>query len=279
MMGPMFMLAMNLPLPDWMLPGYGKYREGCVLLRGTAERVIQQKLEAGLGEKDSDLLAYMLRQQAAGSSVLTHKQIVDDFMGLMFAGQDTTAVTLSFLFYSLAQHPAWQQAVAEEVKAVLGDKPATSITADDLKRMPKLTAVISETLRLYPAAAGFARYALEDCVLGKYKVPKGTRVVPSTYCLHRHPALWPRPLEWLPERWLPEGLKELGPSRADAFLPFSSGPRSCIGRNFAVLESQVVAAEVLRRVAFETVPGHVLNVVEPFTLGSSTGFWLRPRAL
>eukprot|EP00884_Botryococcus_braunii_P014091 jgi/Botrbrau1/22683/Bobra.0132s0026.1 len=219
----------------------------------------------------------MLSEQVAGSSVWTDQQIIDECVGLMFAGQDTTAITLSFLFYSLAHRPAWQQEVAEEVQGVMGDKTAAAITPDDLRRMPKLAASLSETLRLYPAVAGFRRQALEDCTLGKYNILKGTRIIESIFCMHRNPALWPRASEWLPERWMPEGQAELGPRSPEAFQPFGSGPRACPGRNLALVESQVVAAEVLRKVAVEAVPGFMVDLVEPLALSSSTGICIRLR--
>jgi cytochrome P450 len=107
--------------------------------------------------------------------------------------------------------------------------------------MPLITAVVNETLRLYPAATEIARTALRDAPLGGYLVKAGTIVLPSQYSTHRNPEFWPRADEWLPERWLPDRAAELAPHADKAFFPFSVGPRACIGRYFAVLEMQARA--------------------------------------
>ncbi|EFJ44606.1 hypothetical protein VOLCADRAFT_35136, partial [Volvox carteri f. nagariensis] len=108
--------------------------------------------------------------------------------------------------------------------------------------LPFLTACLNETLRLYPALPEITRLAQQDDVLSGYQVTRGSSVVVSLYSMHRHPAIWPRPDEWLPQRWMEaadDDAEDRGPRSPNAFLPFGVGPRGCIGRNFSLLNMQV----------------------------------------
>ena len=117
------------------------------------------------------------------------------------------------------------------------------ITADHIKQMQYLEAVIKETLRLYPPAGGFERKVNEDTKVGDYTIPKGTCVQVFVYGLHMDSNVFPDPFEFRPERFL----KDSQESRRNAFsfLPFSAGARNCIGQRFAMNEMKVVLAKVL----------------------------------
>ncbi|WIA17418.1 hypothetical protein OEZ85_014271 [Tetradesmus obliquus] len=137
------------------------------------------------------------------------------------------------------------------------------------------------TSSLVTAAPGLARIPQQDAVLGPHLIPQGLPVVVDFFSCHRHPEFWPRASEWLPERWLPSNLKALGPQHPDAFMPFSAGSRSCIGRYFAMLEMQVMLAVVLRQLSFAAVGGEGSGqaaAAQSFTLKSRDGLRVVPTA-
>ncbi|KAJ7382901.1 Cytochrome P450 4V2 [Desmophyllum pertusum] len=111
-----------------------------------------------------------------------------------------------------------------------------------MKELRYLECVIKESQRLFPSVPFFARRTTEDCYLGGYVVPKYTTVGVSTIGLHRNPDVWPAPLEFNPDRFLPENSQGRHPY---AFLPFSAGPRNCIGQRFAILEEKTILAYIL----------------------------------
>lgn len=158
---------------------------------------------------------------------------------------------------------------------------AEQLQPEAFASLPYLTGCINESLRLYPAVPGVARIAQQDAVLGRHLIPQGTPVMANFYSCHRNPDFWPQPSEWLPERWLPANMKALGPQHLDAFMPFAAGPRSCIGRYFAMLEMQVVLAVVLRQLSFTAVGGEGSGQIPTalsFTLKSKDSLRVVPAA-
>ncbi len=180
----------------------------------------------------------------------------------------------------MAQRPDIQQRVLQEVHHTLSDTPPHTWTAELLSpsNMPLLNACIQETLRLWPAAVAQSRMTKEDTVLGEYLFPKGSLISLDIYALHRHEGIWPRPAEWLPERWLPEHHGSLGPRRSNAFLPFGVGARSCLGRVLAMMEMQVLAASVLREFAVEPDAERMPEAAVAMTIKGKDGVWVVARA-
>jgi cytochrome P450 len=150
----------------------------------------------------------------------------------------------------MGRYPDIQQRVHAEIESVLQNSlPGFA----DVSKLPYLTAVIKETLRLYPPAIGiFAREAMEPTQLGGYEVPKGSIVYAFSYVTHRDPRWFPDPERFDPERFLGEKEKKLSPF---AYFPFGAGPRTCIGAHFALTEMTLVAASLLRRFEFFLRPG------------------------
>ncbi|WIA37607.1 hypothetical protein OEZ86_014509 [Tetradesmus obliquus] len=242
----------------------------------------QERRQLGISPQDRSLLSFMLAaQQAAPGGLVSDKHIRDQLMTFMLAGSDTSATSLAFCLYELARRPQAQQAVRQELQQVLEDTPIDQLQPDAFSSLPYLTGCINECLRLYPAAPGLARIPQQDAVLGPHLVPQGLPVVVDFFSCHRHPEFWPRASEWLPERWLPSNLKALGPQHPDAFMPFSAGSRSCIGRYFAMLEMQVMLAVVLRQLSFAAVGGEGSGqaaAAQSFTLKSRDGLRVVPTA-
>jgi cytochrome P450 len=190
------------------------------------------------------------RDDEEGGGGMSDVQLRDEVMTLFLAGHETTANALAWTFHLLAQNPAADARMREELATVLGGRTPT---AADVMRLPYTTRVFEESMRLYPPAWLVARRALHDEEFGGYVVPKGTMVGVAPYAIHRHPAFWPEPERFDPDRFLPE--------RAEgrpkyAYFPFGGGQRLCIGIHFAMMEAVIILAMLSQRVRLATVPGH-----------------------
>ncbi len=195
------------------------------------------------GESQHDLLGILLsaRDEDDGSR-MTDQQVRDEAMTLFLAGHDTTALTLSWGWYLLAQHPEVTRALVAEVDGVLGDRVPTP---DDLPRLRYTEAVVQEIMRLYPSAYIIGRQAIEPCEIGGYGVPAGGTVLMSQWVVHRDPRWYGKDADvFRPERWL-DGLQRRLPKYA--YFPFGGGPRICIGNHFAMMEAVLVMATMARR--------------------------------
>lgn len=166
------------------------------------------------------------------------QQIIDEVLTLVVAGHETTASTLNWLWYLVSQHP--------EVEKKLSDELATADFSglDDLANFPYTRQVIDEAMRLYPAGWLVTRKALADDRFGLYFVPAGTEIYIAPYFIQRHPNVWENPDTFNPDRFRPENAKH---RHRLATIPFSSGPRNCIGALFARVEMQIHVMVIARR--------------------------------
>jgi cytochrome P450 len=207
----------------------------------------------------TDLLTLLSRATHGDGSPADAREIRDQTLVFLLAGHETTATSLTFALDLLARHPGAQARAREEAAAVLGGRRPT---AADLPRLPYLTMVVKETLRLYPAAPVFGRRSTADTVLGGHPLPAGSDVYVVPFATHRHPAYWDHPERFDPERFTPEA--EAARPRY-AWYPFGGGPRACIGRHLSMLEAVLALALVLGR--FElAAPGPEVPVGSAVTL-------------
>jgi cytochrome P450 len=189
------------------------------------------------------------RDQETGEG-MGDAQLRDEAMTLLIAGNETTAVALSWAWYLLSRHLEINNRLQEELDAVLGGRAPTF---EDLPLLPYTTAVLKEAMRLYPPAWIFSRRPIEDDEIGGYRVPAGTTVLISPYVTHRNPEYWEEPETFNPERFEEEpsaGRPEF------AYLPFGGGPRKCIGDRFALVEGVLILAAVAQRYNLRLVQGH-----------------------
>ena len=183
----------------------------------------------------------------------------DELMTLMVAGQETSAILLSWVCAFLAQHPAVAARCAAEAEAVIGPDPLSDLpTAESYAQLKYCEAVVYEAMRLAPPAYMVGRCCAEDVRVAGYDLPKGTTVLVAPYLLHRDARWWSRPLEFDPDRWRSEALSEyplkgMGPN--GAYVPFGAGPRVCIGTGFAMMEATLLLATVARGVELRLKPG------------------------
>ncbi|MGZ8366681.1 MAG: cytochrome P450 [Nitrospira sp.] len=188
-----------------------------------------------------DLLDLLLqaRDEETGEG-LSDQELRDEALTIFAAGHETTANALAWTWYLLATHQEAKARFHEEVDRVLQGRAPN---ADDLQHLPYTRALFDESLRLYPPAPAVQRKASTSTTVGGLSLPKGALVLVGTYNLHRHPAFWRDPEQFMPERWL-DGER---PAARYAYLPFGAGPRACVGIHFASMEGPLLLALIGRR--------------------------------
>ncbi|KAG2187006.1 hypothetical protein INT44_003234 [Umbelopsis vinacea] len=187
-------------------------------------------------------------QGPAGEERLVHELLI-----MIMAGHDTTAHSLTMLFYVLALHPECQQKIREEVNVIVPDDE--SISASDIGKLKYTSAAIRESMRLHPVLSSILLHAYEDTSLGNIEIPKGSNIEIPQVRIQRDPEVFKKPLAFKPERWLEEDLELQGDlekvhggksQMTNAFLAFSQGTHSCLGMNLANLELRVVTALLVK---------------------------------
>ncbi|KAK9695696.1 Cytochrome P450 [Popillia japonica] len=175
----------------------------------------------------------------------TEQEVRDQVSTIMFEGHDTTAAGSSFVLCMLGVHQDIQTKVIQELDDIF-HKTDRPVTYQDTLEMKLLERVIMETLRMYPPVPIIARKLNEDVKLAScdYTVPATTTVVIAPFVLHRSPKNFPNPDVFNPDNFLPEKCQE---RHFYSYIPFSAGPRSCVGRKYAMLKLKVLLATILRR--------------------------------
>jgi cytochrome P450 len=236
-------------------------------MNGLMYQLIEDRRAAGAAGDDLLSLLLSARDKETGEP-MSDKQVRDEAVTLLLAGHETTANALSFASHLLATNPEAQQRARQELADVLCGRPATMA---DLRRLPYTSAVVSETMRLYPPAWLIQRRLVQDRVMHGYRVPKGATLFMPTWVVHRDPELWPDPERFLPERWLADP----GDRHRYAYFPFGGGPRQCIGNDFATVEATLVLATLLPRWRLAPAPDKPPVVPLPLiTLRPRFGVWL-----
>ena len=198
------------------------------------------------------------------------KNMIDEAITLLFAGQDTSAATLSWTLHLLSIYPQVQERLAEEVRSVLHEFDgrdwtessrektcqSTPFTKKMISKMPFLDAVIKESMRLYPVAPFVVRKLQHDVKIVEgdrsSRLPSGTFACIWIYGLHRNPQLWSRPNDFVPDRWIDPSLRALdaGQEMMGAYMPFAAGPRSCLGQPLANVILRIVLARIIHQYQF-----------------------------
>lgn len=259
-------------LPDSVpTPGNLRYQRAVRRLEQTVYRVIDTRRQAGDTADTGDLLSMLLLARDDDGSPMTRAQLRDELMTLFLAGHETTALTLSWAFFLLAQHPTAYDRLLAEVDAVLGGPAGRTPTVADLPRLPFTQGVIDESLRLYPPAAAVTRLATRPTEVGGVRLPKRSQVIASQWVLHRDPRYFDDPDAFRPERWrAAEGQEPLARRLPRfAFFPFGGGQRLCLGAGFAITEATLLLASIGRRFRVELVPGQTIAPKLSFTLHPS----------
>ena len=187
-----------------------------------------------------DVLMHAKTEDGQELSFTDIQEEVDTFM---FEGHDTTAAAMTWATYLIGSHPDIQERIHEELDTVFGDDKNRPASMEDLRQLQYLEQVIKESLRLFPSVPIMARVTTEECQIDGYIIPKDTEVAVFVYGIHHSPEVWNDPETFDPERFTPENCAGRHPY---AYIPFSAGPRNCIGQRFALLEEKVMLSSLLR---------------------------------
>jgi len=246
-------------VPHWLpTPANLRVKREVAQIERIIYRIIAERRASG--RDAGDLLSMLLAAQDEDGSRMTDKQLRDETITLFLAGHETTASTLSWTWWLLAQSPAVEARLHAELDAVLGDRAPT---LDDLPKLVYAGHVITESLRLYPAAWGLARLAVEDHEIAGYPVTRGMGVTMAQWVVHRDPRWYDAPEEFRPERWENDLLKRLP---RFAYFPFGGGPRQCIGNTFALMEATLILATIARKFRLRLVADHPVVPLASITL-------------
>jgi len=255
-------------LPLWVpTPRNLRAKAGVRRIEKIIYRIIAERRKSG--HDTGDLLSTLLQVRDEDGTRMNDRQLRDETITLFLAGHETTASTLSWTWWLLAQNPAVEKRFHEELCGVLGGRAPMM---DDLPKLTYLGHVLTESLRLYPPAWGMARLAEEEHEIAGYPVQPGYGVAMAQWVVHRDARWFDAPLEFRPERW-ENGLAKQLPRFA--YLPFGGGPRQCIGNTFALMEASVVLATVGQKYRFGLVPGHEVSPMASITMRPRNGIRLR----
>lgn len=225
----------------WPTPQNRALKAALGTLREAVQDVLARHREAPADDDRALLLKMLLSARDEAGAGFTEEELYDQLLTLFVAGHETTALTLTWCLDLLHRHPAVRARLEAEVLGVLGDRPPGLA---DLAQLPYTRQVLEETMRVRPALWSVGRNAVEDDVVCGFRVPAGAWVVTPMYLTHRHPDFWVDPEQFDPDRFSSEASAHRHPC---AWLPFSAGPRRCIGDSFAMLEMTIALARIAQR--------------------------------
>ncbi|XP_065090057.1 cytochrome P450 4c3-like [Ochlerotatus camptorhynchus] len=248
--------------PDFIYrrTNYYKRQVECLkVLHDFSEKVIQQRRiqrESSLINEQNDghskeigskrHLAFLdlLLEASQDGQPLSDRDIRDEVDTFILGGHDTTATAIGWLLYLLGTDLQVQDRVFEEIDSIMEHDRDRFPTMSELNEMKYLECCIKEALRLFPSIPLIARRLTETVTVGEYTIPAGTNAVIVVYQLHRDTEVFPNPDKFNPDRFLPENAQG---RHQYAYIPFSAGPRNCIGQKFGLLEEKAVTVAVLRK--------------------------------
>ncbi|CAF3277743.1 unnamed protein product [Rotaria socialis] len=204
------------------------------------------------------------------TSKLSDEELFEEALTFVVAGHETTATLMTWTLYNLVNNPDICHRLEAEIDSVLNDNE--EITASTLSLLAYTELVLKESLRLHQPAPSLVRTTIEDNTLiasdGKHiHIKKGTDILINLFSLHHSEKYWDEPFKFDPSRF--------DERHVDTYLPFSTGPRSCIGQNFAMLEAKIMLAMIIKRFRFEIIPGqkHVPEIT--ITMRPKYGMWMK----
>jgi cytochrome P450 len=255
----------GFPIPAWLpIPSNWEIKRLIAVGERHLSPLIAERRKSF--EKHDDVLSVLIQAQAVDTTgLLTDRQIRNEVTNLFAAGYEVTAHTLAFTLYLISQHPSVEARLLEEIDRVVGQR---AIATSDLEQMPYLEMVLKESMRLLPVTAVVSRQAVENVVLQGYTLPKNSVVLIAPWTLHRNPEYFPNPLEFNPERFHRDRQDKIPKF---AYLPFSGGPRICIGNAFAMMQMRINLATILQNYRLSVAPGYKFETLYRFNTRPKNG--------
>lgn len=267
---------------------YKTERECLRILHGHTQSVIKNRRNELLKikdrkniDQDNDIgakkrvafLDLLLQSTDENGEPLSNEAIQEEVDTFMFEGHDTTSSGISFALYEIANNPDVQKKILDEQADIFADN-TSEISYNDLNQMKYLEMVIKETLRMYPSVPFYGRQTTEEFQITEdVKLPSGFTVLVFANDIHRDEEFFPNPHKFNPDRFLPENNMGKHPY---SFVPFSAGPRNCIGQKFAILEMKMTLSKIVRHFELKpTVPFHTLGLSAESILKSNNGILIQ----
>lgn len=250
------------PFPAWMVGRDRHAQQINTVLTELVNRFMQER--RGSTERH-DFLSLLMETRDEDGQPVSDEFVRDNILTLFFAGHETTANTLTWVFYYLDQHPQVTAALQQEVDSVLGGRLPTM---DDLQHLPYTLMVIKETMRIEPTVAAFPRLIMTDVELGGYQLRANSILFIPPYLLHHDPRWWSQPDQFDPNRFSAENEPNIPKF---AYLPFGGGPRICIGNHFSLMEAQILLAVIASRYDLRLVSGTKVQPVRQVTTAPKNG--------
>ncbi|XP_011500618.1 PREDICTED: cytochrome P450 4C1-like [Ceratosolen solmsi marchali] len=215
--------------------------------------------------RNTSLLDKLLDVCENTKTPFTLQEIREELDTFIFAGHTTITSAISWAFFMIGNNQNVQIKLQEELKEIFttDNEP---ITIQKLEKLQYMDRVIKEVLRLYPSISSFDRLVDSNVVIDNYFIPKGIAVRLHIYQLHHDPEVWEDPETFNPDRFLPENNAQRHPY---AYVPFSAGPRNCIGQKFAILEIKIALTVILRK-------WHIASLLKPSEIKIISNFILKP---
>jgi len=232
-------------------------------------QVIERRRKETATSADALGMLMQARDPESGQ-LMQNGQLTDEILTMIVAGHETTASTLNWAWYLISQHPEVENKLSNELNTL-----ATCSEFVDLPRFLYTRQVIDETMRLYPAGWLLTRKALRNDQLGEYFVPAGTEIYVPPYFIQRHPDLWEEPDRFNPDRFRPDNARR---RHRLATIPFSTGPRNCVGEHFARMEMQLHLVTIAKSLRLRYIPSKPVELEADVNLRSRYDFIMYPEA-
>ena len=245
-----------------LFPNYRRVMGKVKDFRKFCLQIIEEKRTEN--KKSNDLLGSLLTAQDSGDpdQILSDEDIIDEFIILFISGMDTTGHLIAMTLYNFCISEKFQQRLKEERDKTYNTEKV--VTVDTLQKMDELHCLLKETLRVYhPAPVTFDRTAIVNHKLGNLEVKKGTWVKPDFFAVCFNEDYYEEPEKFNPDRWKNDTQNS---QKRDpyTFIPFSGGPRNCIGQHLAIIDSKVIVSEFLEKFNFKLKEGYNLRMTFRF---------------
>ncbi|GGY46501.1 bifunctional albaflavenone monooxygenase/terpene synthase [Streptomyces djakartensis] len=235
------------PLYRLPLPANREFNRALADLHLLVDEIIAERRASG--QRPDDLLTALLEAKDDNGKPIGEQEIHDQVVAILTPGSETVASTIMWLLHMLAEHPEHADKVRDEVEAVTGGRP---VAFQDVRSLRHTNNVVVEAMRLHPAVWILTRRAVRETELGGFRIPAGADLVYSPYAIQRDARSYERNLEFDPDRWLPDRVKDIP---KHAMSPFSTGNRKCPSDHFSMAQLTLITAALARKFRFEQVAG------------------------
>ncbi|XP_065220964.1 cytochrome P450 4C1-like isoform X2 [Planococcus citri] len=202
-----------------------------------------------LQRKKGKVFLDLLIEISENESRLTDSELMEEVNTFIFAGHDTTSTTVSWCLYALGFHPEIQEKILQELDEKIPDFGKCPLKTSDMISLEYLECCVKEVLRLYPPVPLIARHVTTPLELPNQVIPPGTSVLVNVYSLHRDPENFPDPNAFNPDRFLTGELANKNPF---SYIPFSAGPRNCIGQKLAMQMIKIILCNIIKNYKIRT---------------------------